>query len=238
MPGEQRFPFRVVDLTHPLEAAGTRWPGDPETARRTTAIRRYDGYALNEWTVGEHTGTHVGAPRHLSPEGADAAGVTARRLVVPLALVHLTRAAKKKHGYEVTVNDLLAEERAHGPITPGSLVTLVTGWSRRWPEPSKVFAKDRQGRLTHPGFGEEAARWLIDERRVSGLGSDAPGVDPGPDEHFAAGRAVAQAGGVHVENLARLEHVPARGAWVVLGLLPLVGGTGSPARVIALVPRE
>jgi kynurenine formamidase len=39
-----------------------------------------------------------------------------------------------------------------------------------------------------------------------------------------------------VENLTNLAAVPALGAWVVVAPLRLVDGSGSPCRVIALVP--
>jgi kynurenine formamidase len=40
----------------------------------------------------------------------------------------------------------------------------------------------------------------------------------------------------HLENLQNLKSLPPLGAWIVVGVLPLIGGSGSPARVIALLP--
>ena len=38
----------------------------------------------------------------------------------------------------------------------------------------------------------------------------------------------------HLEGLVNLERVPARGATIFVGVLPFVGGSGAPARVIAV----
>jgi kynurenine formamidase len=44
------------------------------------------------------------------------------------------------------------------------------------------------------------------------------------------------AGVWHAEGLVGLERVPTRGAWIVVGLLPVVDGSGAPARVFAVLP--
>jgi kynurenine formamidase len=41
----------------------------------------------------------------------------------------------------------------------------------------------------------------------------------------------------HIENLTNLKSLPATGALVFIGVLPLVDGSGSPARILALVPK-
>ena len=70
-----------------------------------------------------------------------------------------------------------------------------------------------------------------------GLGTDTLGIDPGCATDFIVHRQISHPRGVwHVENLTNLKSVPALGAWVVVAPLRLVDGSGSPCRVIALVP--
>lgn len=138
--------------------------------------------------------------------------------------------------YALDVALLRAWERQHGPIPPRSLVLMATGWDRRWETPASFLNLGPDGTPHFPGFGLEAARWLLEERQAAGLGTDTHGVDPGDDTTFAASRAVLARGGLVLENLARLGDLPPRGATLVVGLLPLVGGSGSPAAVLALVP--
>ena len=42
-------------------------------------------------------------------------------------------------------------------------------------------------------------------------------------------------GAWNLEGLVSLDQVPPVGAWLVVGALPLVGGSGTPARVFALI---
>jgi kynurenine formamidase len=81
----------------------------------------------------------------------------------------------------------------------------------------------------------DAAELLV-ERRVVGIGIDTLGIDPGhlvacPAHHITLG-----AGMWHLEGLVGLERVPARGAWLFVGVVSLSGGSGAPARVVAIVP--
>ena len=41
------------------------------------------------------------------------------------------------------------------------------------------------------------------------------------------------AGGYILENLANLDSLPERGAFVLVAPIPIAGGTGAPARVLA-----
>jgi kynurenine formamidase len=87
-----------------------------------------------------------------------------------------------------------------------------------------------------PGFSLAAARFLIEERSAAGLGSDTPGLEPGSDSSFSVNRLVLSAGKLALECLAHLDQLPSLGATVCAFPLPLQGGSGSPASVIAFIP--
>ena len=93
------------------------------------------------------------------------------------------------------------------------------------------------GDLRFPGFGVEATKFLVDERKAAGLGIDTLGIDPGFAHDFPVHSQISHPAGLwHLENLQNLKQLPPLGAWLIVGVLPLVGGSGSPARVLALVP--
>ena len=128
-----------------------------------------------------------------------------------------------------------AFEAAHGRIPDGAAVFLRTGWEAFNTDPAR-FA-NVPGPLRFPGFGPDAARFLVEERAVAGLGVDTLGIDPGVATDFPVHRQISHPRGVwHVEGLMNLAGLPPLGAWVVVGVLNLVDGSGSPARVLALVP--
>jgi kynurenine formamidase len=70
------------------------------------------------------------------------------------------------------------------------------------------------------------------------VGSDAPSCDTSAAPRAPAQAVAASLGVCTLVNLRRLEHLPRRGAYVVVGALPIVGGAGAPARVVALVPPD
>ena len=93
-----------------------------------------------------------------------------------------------------------------------------------------------------PGPDVEASRWLADrarDRRRSGcetVGIDA-GAARGFDPPFPVHNFLLGPGSFGLTQLANLDKLPLTGALVVVSPLKLVGGTGSPSRVFAFVPR-
>ena len=79
---------------------------------------------------------------------------------------------------------------------------------------------------------------LLVERGVAGLGIDTLGVDPGSSVDFPVHLTTLPAGMWHLEGLIELGRVPARGAWLVAAPLNLVDGSGTPARVFAILPSD
>ena len=229
-----RFPYRLFDLTHPIAPGGPVWPGDPPTKRFEATSHDEEGFALQGWTLSEHAGTHVGSPSHYIPKGVTIDRMPLEELVLP-AVVLDVRGQLMLEG-QVTVDHVRSFEVGWGELLPaGAAVLLLTGWDERWPDWTRVYEKDRRGVYLWPGFTGETAEWLIVERGVRALGTDAPGIDPGSDSMFAAGHACARARLPHLENLANLDLLPDMGAWLMIGALPLEGGHGSPARVMGLV---
>ncbi|MBN1287309.1 MAG: cyclase family protein [Anaerolineae bacterium] len=231
------FGWAVVDLTHPINADIPIWPGDPEFRLTPWASFEKDGYFLNEISIGEHSGTHFGAPVHFH-EGAPAAETfRAEDLVVSAVVIDITAAVGDDGDYRLSLDEVKAWEAEHGEIPAGSAVLLYTGWDRFWSDPDAYFGFDAEGGLHFPGFGAEAAAYLVEERAVAGMGIDTHGIDPGDDEEYVPNTLMLGAGGFHLENLTNLGSLPPTGAVLVIGALPIEGASGGPARVIALVPK-
>ena len=86
-----------------------------------------------------------------------------------------------------------------------------------------------------PGFGADAAKLLV-KRGIAGIGIDTLSIDYGPSKDFAAHRVMLSAGKYQIENLANLDAMPATGATLVIGVLPVRDGTQAQARVLVLLP--
>ena len=136
---------------------------------------------------------------------------------------------------------LLAWEDEYGRIPDNAWVLLRTGWSARGGDQATFLNADATGPHT-PGPSVEAARWLADERAISGTGSRPSAstrvrpeawIRPFPAHYFLLG-----AGKLGLTQLQQLDRLPTTGALLFVQPLRLVGGTGSPARVLALVERS
>ena len=236
---------RLVDLTHPFDGQTLYWPTSPSAFELTTlsAGPTPGGYYYSSYKLctPEHGGTHLDAPVHFSQAGRSTAELPLRQLMAPAAVIDVTRQAAADAAYRVTRADVEAFEAAHGRIAPGTIVLVRTGWSRFWPDRKRYFGDDTPGdvsKLRFPGYGEDAARLLVNERRVAVLGIDTASIDYGASTDFIAHRIGAAANVVNLENLAALGDLPPTGALVIALPMKIAGGSGGPVRVVAVLPPQ
>jgi kynurenine formamidase len=241
----------IVDLTQPLSEATPviRLPppfaNTPGLSR--TEISRYDergpAWAWYTLTIGEHVGTHLDAPIHwvTGRDGDDVASIPATRLIGPACVIDKTSEADKDPGYLLTTEDLTAWEAEHGRIPDGAWVLLRTGWSSRAQDEQAFLNSTPDGPRT-PGPDLAASRWLATERDIAGFGTETVGIDAGAaggfDPPFPLHNFLLGHNRCGLTQLANLDRLPATGALIIVAPLRLVGGTGSPSRVLALVPRR
>lgn len=224
---------RVVEMTHVLAPDFPTFGGDPAIqVERVMNIAR-DGYNLNRITHGEHVGTHFDAPLHFSANGAGADAIPASALVCPLVVLDVREKAAAHADYAATPEDVLAHERAHGRIPAGACVALKSGWAAHVATPRFRNAQPGGG-LAFPGFRPDVAALLL-ERQVAGVAVDSLSLDHGSSRDFAFHLAWLGAGRWGIECVAGLAELPPAGATLVGGLPRIAGGTGGPARVMALL---
>jgi len=228
--------WRVVDLTQPLRTDIPIWPGDPDFEVEAWATYDTDGYFINRFSIGEHSGTHWGTPNTFIEGARSADRIPPEELVANAVVIDIRAAAELDVDYRLTIDDVEAWEAENGRIHGGSIVILFTGWQDKWDDPAQFLGQDEDGILHWPGFGADAVEYLIAERGIVGLGTDTHGADPGDDEDFGASFAMYDADGSILECLAGLDELPPVGATLVIGGLPIEGGSGSPARVLAFLP--
>ncbi|HEY7530141.1 MAG TPA: cyclase family protein [Gemmatimonadota bacterium] len=237
--------YEIVDLTHAFDARTLYWPTSPfGFGVDTLAWGPTEGgffYSSLAIRAPEHGGTHLDAPIHFNATGISTDRIPLEQLVAPAVVIDVRERAAADPDYTLTADDVDAFESRHGRIGPGTIVLLRTGWDSRYGDRASYFGSDRTGDasdLHFPSYGEEAARLLVGERRVALLGVDTASIDPGPSKDFPVHRVAAAAQVPGLENLANLGRLPATGALVLALPMKIAGGTGGPARVIALVPRN
>jgi kynurenine formamidase len=237
----------VIDLTAPLvDTTPILLLPEPfaNTSRfRLEELSRYDergpGWYWNDIHTGEHTGTHLDAPVHwiTGRDKGDVAEIAPGRLVAPAAVLDKAGADPD---YLLQVDDVKAWQAEHGPLPDGGWLLYRTGWDARAGHQDDFLNADETGPHT-PGVSVECARWLAEEAPIIGLGVETVGTDAGTahsfDPPFPCHSFLLGAGKYGLTQLRNLQLLPPTGALLVTAPLPIVGGSGSPTRVLALVER-
>ncbi|MCD2145364.1 cyclase family protein [Gordonia paraffinivorans] len=242
--------LEVIDLTTPLsaETPALRLPA-PFANLIDFSLEEVSAYnepgpfwRHNNIHTGEHIGTHLDAPIHWisGRDGDDVSQIPVERLIGKAAVLDLTAKVADNPDYLLTVADVEEWESEHGELGAGTWLLLRTGWESRGGSEAEFLNADETGSHT-PGVSVECAEWLATKRDITGLGVETVGVDAGlaggfdpafPVHYFFLGND--KYGLTSLKNLGRL---PATGAAIVVSPLPIVGGTGSPSRVLAVVER-
>jgi len=233
--------IEVLDLTHPLDEGSPYWPeGQAASPFHASVVATFDrnGYFARLITMPEHFGTHMDAPAHFDPKGLTVDSIPLQNLLAPAVVIDVTREVEADQDYRVRREDLVKWEGQHGKIPAGAVVLVRTGWGARWPSQKRYMNQDAQGVLHFPGLSVDVAQYLLDSAHPVAIGIDTASIDYGPSKNFEVHHLTMSAGLYHLENLMHLGALPARGAYVIALPLPFAGGSGSPARVLALVPKS
>lgn len=201
-----------IDLTRTVTESMIQWPDDPPYRRQQVQEITGNGTVnLSAISGSVHIGTHIDAPLHFIPGGADVAALPLWKLCGPAVVVQV-RAAR----------DVAVEDFENAGIQNSDRVLLKTANEGLWRKPAFDPA--------YVAISARAARWLAD-RGVLLVGVDYLSIDRYDDPAKPAHHALLGAGIVVVEGLDLSQIAPGRYEMVALPL-KLAGSDGSPARVI------
>lgn len=239
---------RVVDLSQKLSAQtpviGLPPPFAQSAPFSMQTISRYDadgpGWYWNNISLGEHTGTHFDAPVHWVTGRDQPAGTTdtidPNRFAAPACVIDCEAACDADPGFLLTRAVLLDWEERHGRIPAGAWVLLRSGWSRR--DGSGFLNIGATGPVS-PGPDTDCVRFMVDERHVTGFGTETVGTDAGQafgfEPAFPCHTFMHGAGRFGLASLTNLDALPPTGALLITPPLKIEGGSGSPCRVLALI---
>ncbi len=236
--------YQLIDLSHTYDSDTLYWPTSPSAFEKEQLSfgELEGGYFYSAFSVctPEHGGTHLDAPMHFAANGASTEKIPLEKLIARAIVIDVTEQSAADRNYRLSVNDVHDFEARHGQIEQGTIVLLRTGWSKHWPDAQGYLGDDTPGdasNLEFPGYGAEATRLLAEDRKVAVLGVDSASIDYGPSQDFIAHRIAAAAGVVNLENLTNLDELPETGSTVIALPMKIGGGSGGPARVVALVPK-
>ncbi len=242
--------IRVVDLTVPLDPATPviSLPPQFKPSRPFTLeeISHYDecgpAWYWNNISCGEHTGTHFDAPIHWVtgkdyPNNATHS-IAVDRFIGPACVIDVSTRVRDNPDYLLTADDVIGWERQHGRIAAHAWVLIRTDWSTR--KDARRFLNIREDGAHTPGLHPHCVNLLASERDILGVGVETVGTDAGQaftfDPMFPCHTLMHGSNRFGLASLMNLDQLPAVGAVVIAPPLKIVNGSGSPLRVLALVP--
>lgn len=242
---------RVIDLTHTLTPAFPSLVLPPEYGQvsgfELETISRYDDrgpdWYWNNFRCGEHTGTHFDAPvhwvsgRHHAGNSVDT--IDAANFLAPAVVVDASAEVAADEDWLLEVEFLERWEKSHGRIPAGAWLVLRTDWFQRLDDPGRFLNIRDDGSHT-PGPTQAAVEWLIRERDIHGFAVETINTDAGQSYAwklpYPCHTLMHGANRYGLQCLKNLDQLPPTGALLLAAPLKIGGGSGSPLRVLALVP--
>jgi kynurenine formamidase len=236
---------KFVDLTHEFAPGIPHWPGFPDETRKT--LYWYDkrpdtmgsGFFSELFTHVGQWGTHVDPPAHFAKGLRTVDQIDLKEMILPLAVIDVHEDAAKNPDYTLSLERVKKWEADHGQLPPGAFVAMRTDWSKRWPDASKMANKDANSIAHYPGWSLPALKFLYEQRKITASGHETTDTDPGiatSKDDYSLEAYILNTNHYQIELLTNLDQVPESGAIAIVSFPKPKGGSGFPARVIAILP--
>ena len=230
---------RFVDLTHAFGPTTPHWKGFGEEKVVALYTIKKDGFLVQQFTHVGQWGTHIDAPAHFHEGLRTIDQVPLDEMVMPLVVLDVHDKVAKNPDYTLSVEDISAWEAKHGRIPAHAFVAMRTDWSKRWPDDAAMQNRDANGAAHYPGWSMETLKLLYGDRKITASGHETTDTDPASHtnkDDYSLESYLLGLNHYQIEMLANLDQVPESGALVIVTWPKADGGTGFPARVLAIVP--
>ncbi|HLF47325.1 MAG TPA: cyclase family protein [Chitinophagaceae bacterium] len=233
-----------IDLSYDFSDKTIYWP----TAGGFRLDTAFNGvtpagfyYSSYNFCASEHGGTHLDAPVHFAEGKWSVDQIPLENLVGNAVVIDVTEKALKDPDYLIIPNDIEDWEKKNGKIPDGSILFFRTGFGSFYPDTKKYLGTDERGadavaKLHFPAIHPDAAEWLVKNRKIKAVGIDVASVDYGQSADFKTHQILYTQNISGFENVANLDKLPAKGAFVIALPVKIKGGSGGPLRIIARVP--
>jgi kynurenine formamidase len=234
-----RHHTKFVDLTHAFKPGQPRFPTLPDERRSVVYNYKERGVLVHRHEIVGQWGTHIDPPSHYIEGARTLDQLPVSDMLCPLAILDITERVGSDPDTVPSVEDVERYEARYGAIPQGAFVALRTGWHRRWGSGVGFQNRDRGGIARTPGWSLPVLSLLIEGRGITAVGHETLDTDPGRAwstgdnslERYVLGKDCWQ-----IEGLADLSQVPEHGAAILVGWPKPEGGSGFPARAVAICP--
>ena len=234
---------KLIDLTYDFSDKTLYWP-TAETFRFDTAFEGVTPagfyYSAYNYCAAEHGGTHLDAPVHFAKGKWAADEIPLENLVGEAVVIDVSDKALKNADYLITTEDIQAWEKTNGEIADNVILFFRTGYGAFYPDAKKYLGTDERGaeavtKLHFPSIHPDAAEWLVKNRKLKAVGIDVASVDYGQSKDFKTHQVLYAQNISGFENVANMDKLPVKGAYVFALPMKIKGGSGGPLRIIAWV---
>jgi kynurenine formamidase len=232
-------PGEWIDLSHDFSDQTTYWTESDGFQKETVAEGRTDKgyyYSAYKFCAPEHGGTHIDAPVHFAEGRQSVDQIPLSQLIGPAIKIDVSGKAAANRDYQISVEDLTNWEKIYIKIPDGSIVLFQTGYAKFWGDRAQYMGAEGADQKHFPGLSAEAARWLIENRKIKAVGIDTASIDYGPSDTFETHVALMERNIPAFENVGNLEKVPEFGAHIIALPMKIKGGSGAPLRIVAFRP--
>jgi len=233
-----------IDLSYEFSDKTLYWPTangfklDTAFNGVTSAGFYYEAY---NYCAAEHGGTHLDAPVHFAKGKWSTDQIPLERLTGEAVVIDVSNNALKNADYLVSIADIEEWEKTNGKLADDIIILFLTGYGSFYPDAKKYLGTDERGAdavatLHFPGVAPAAAEWLVKNRKIKAVGLDVASVDYGQSKDFKTHQILCEQNIPGFENVANLDKLPVKGAFLIALPMKIKGGSGGPLRIVAIVP--
>jgi kynurenine formamidase len=231
-----------IDLTYDFSPATLYWPNNPVGFQLQA---QFDGitpggfyYSSNAFSCPEHGGTHLDAPVHFAKGKWSLDQIPLDRLTGQAVVIDVSAKAASNPDYQITIADVEDWEKTNGKIPDNSIILFRTGWGKFYPDAEKYLGTAEKGdagvaKLHFPSIHPDLAAWLVTNRKPKAVGIDTASVDYGQSKDFKTHQVLYAENIPGFENVANMESLPVKGAFVIALPMKIKDGSGGPLRIVA-----
>ena len=235
-----------IDLSYDFSDKTLYWP----TANPFKFDTAFNGvtpsgfyYEAYNYSAAEHGGTHLDAPSHFAKGKWSADQIPLDRLTGESVVIDVSAKALKDPDYQFTVTDVEDWEKTNGKLPDDIIILFRTGYGSFYPDAKKYLGTDERGadavaKLHFPGIHPDLANWLVRNRKIKAVGLDVASVDYGQSKDFKTHQVLYAQNISGFENVANLDKLPVKGAFIIALPMKIKNGSGGPLRIVAVVPGE
>lgn len=236
---------KIVDLSYDFSDETVYWVNAKQFEKEKVAEGKTDKgyyYSANNFSAAEHGGTHIDSPIHFAEGRQTVDQIPIEKLIGDAIKIDVSAKASNNPDYLISVEDITNWEKENGQIPDESIVLLQTGFGKFYPDKMKYLGTDKRGDdavkdLHFPGLSPEAAEWLVKNRKINAIGLDTASIDYGQSTEFKSHVILMSENIPAFENVANLDKLPAKGFQIIALPMKIKGGSGSPLRIVAVLPK-